>query len=128
MGEAFTPTPYPSPGECDPPQEGVRPGEGGGFEGGWGPSAPSLLEFLPLSATLGCVDGSLTAERGQGVRPTASPNAKDFFSELPRRDTSSLVAYGVTGTLVSHWMPSARWNEAVAKPGSPGWPSAREAR
>jgi hypothetical protein len=25
------------------------------------------------------------------VRPTASPNAKDFFIELPRRDTSRLL-------------------------------------
>ena len=51
-----------------------------------------------LSAADGCVDGNLTAEslsralgiqgEGQGVRPTASPKAKDFFIELPRRDTS----------------------------------------
>jgi hypothetical protein len=52
-------------------------------------------QFLhTLSATLGCVDGNLTAERGQGVRPTASPNAKDFFIELPRRGTNALQIDG----------------------------------
>jgi hypothetical protein len=80
MSEAFTPTPCPSPGECDPPQEGVEPGEGGGFVGGGGPSAPRLLEFLPLSATLGCVDGNLTAERPLGCAPRSAPLGSGGFA------------------------------------------------
>jgi hypothetical protein len=56
-----------------------------------------------LSATLGCVDGNLTAEspsralgiqgEGKGVRPKASQSAKDFLIELPERDTSKTVFY-----------------------------------
>jgi hypothetical protein len=38
-----------------------------------------------------------------GVRPTASPDAKDFFIELPRRDTSS--ADRVSGYNLAPWMP-----------------------
>jgi hypothetical protein len=63
------PHPFPSPGECVPLEERVKPGEGSSFEGGGGHSAPRLLEFLPLSATDDWVDGSFPAEMGQGVRP-----------------------------------------------------------
>jgi len=65
MGEAFTPTPYPRAAARSDTCTALRAAQGA--EG--------------LSATLGCVDGNLTAEspsralgiqgEGQGVRPKA---------------------------------------------------------
>ena len=81
MASAFTPPPSfrgqapdPSPGERGYQGEFVMPGEGGGFQGCGGPSAPRILEILhTLSARLRFVEDSCEAESlpckgGQGVR------------------------------------------------------------
>ena len=68
MGRSpFTPTPLPSPGECESSCEGAKPGEGKVFKEAGGRRPPRLLGFLhPLSATLRCVEDGFQAERGKG--------------------------------------------------------------
>jgi hypothetical protein len=51
---------------------------------------PASVVNLPLSAPGDSIDGSISAERGQGVRQDASLRAQDSSIELPRQVTGSL--------------------------------------